>query len=90
MSCFACREGDPWIKTCRTRAGEVVRVCDRCYEVLRLVLVIVPGEVVCNGECRGCGRYYSLADLSEITRGGRREMSGLCSECSVGSDSRRV
>ena len=43
MSCAFCGEGDRWIKTYRTKDGDI-QVCDPCWRVLSLWLVIVPGD----------------------------------------------
>ncbi len=31
MSCELCREGDMWIKTCKSPSGTLLKVCDLCY-----------------------------------------------------------
>ena len=46
MACELCGGGDGWIKTCRTKDGSRIRVCDPCWEVLSARLVIVPGDHV--------------------------------------------
>jgi hypothetical protein len=46
MPCGFCGEGDEWIKTCRSKDGYSLRVCDPCWEVLSPWLVIVPGDGV--------------------------------------------
>jgi hypothetical protein len=84
VSCFACAGGDAWIKTCRTLSGEVVRCCDPCYEVLRSVLTIVPGEFVCWARCSSCGDWRNPREFSELKPGaaGRGDApGGICGDC---------
>ncbi len=75
--CFACGQGDRWIKTCRLASGERVRVCDECWQALRLV--IVPGDLCCTAKCRHCGVYASPRDFSRVEQG--EPMLGICVGC---------
>ena len=91
MSCVFCGEGDRWIKTCRTKDGSRFRVCDPCWEVLRLWLVIVPGERVVTTRCDGCGAYFNPREMAKFSSGGRyNAYSGTCEVCAKVSDAVRV
>jgi hypothetical protein len=77
MTCFACGQGDRWIKTCRQTSGERVRVCDACWEALRLV--IVPGDLCVTAKCRSCGVYGNPRDFTGLEKG--EPLLGLCGDC---------
>jgi hypothetical protein len=82
MPCAFCGEGDKWIKTCRTKDGSCIRVCDPCWEVLRSWLVIVPGDEVVVAHCDGCGAYFNPREMAEVSPGGRHDAySGTCGAC---------
>lgn len=83
MGCFTCGQGDQWIKTCRWRhSGEVVRVCDPCYETLREVVWIIPGPEIVAGRCDGCGGYFNPREISELRPAARKDCyGGLCITC---------
>ena len=82
MPCAFCGEGDQWIKTCRTKNGSRLRVCDPCWEVLSPWLVIVPGDRVVIARCDECKRYFSPRDMAEFSPGGRKNAySGTCGVC---------
>lgn len=82
MACAFCSEEDKWIKTCRTRDGSHIRVCDPCWEVLGKWLVIVPGDVFVTARCDGCGSYFNPREMKEFSPGGRyNAYSGICWSC---------
>ena len=82
MGCAFCGEGDKWIKTCRTKDGSRLRVCDPCWEVLRIWLVIVPGDAVVTARCDWCGRYFNPREMAVVSPGGRYDAySGICGTC---------
>jgi hypothetical protein len=85
MPCAFCGEGDKWIKTCRTKDGSCIRVCDSCWEVLRPWLIIVPGDGVVTARCDGCGAYCNPREMAEFSPGGRKDAySGTCGVCTEG------
>ena len=82
MACAFCGEGDRWIKTCCTKDGSRIRVCDPCWEVLAPWLIVVPGERVVTARCDGCGRYFNPRDMAKVSPGGRyNTYSGTCRTC---------
>ncbi len=77
-----CGRGDRWIKTCRTRDGSRLRVCDPCYEILKVRLVIVSGKEVVTARCEGCEAYFNPREMARFSPGGRRDAySGRCQKC---------
>jgi hypothetical protein len=87
VPCAFCGEGDKWTKTCRTKDGSCIWVCDPCWEVLRSWLVIVPGDEVVVARCDGCGAYFNPRDMAEVSPGGRHDAyAGKCRMCKEGSD----
>lgn len=90
MSCAFCGGGDRWIKTCRTRDGSRIRVCDPCWQVLSPWLIIVPGNYVVTARCDGCGAYFSPREMAEFSSGGRyNAYSGTCRACAKIGAARR-
>jgi hypothetical protein len=82
MPCAFCGEGDKWIKTCRTKDGSRLRICDPCWEVLSPWLVIVPGDEVVTARCNGCGAYFNPREMAQVSPGGRYDAySGICEMC---------
>ena len=82
MPCAFCGEGDQWIKTCRAKDGSRLRVCDPCWEILRIWLVIVPGDRVVTARCDLCGAYFNPREMTEVSPGGRKDAySGTCGVC---------
>lgn len=82
MPCVFCGEGDKWIKTCRTKDGSCLRVCDPCYEILGSWLVIVSGGEVVTARCDRCGAYFNPREMAEVSPGGRHDAySGMCEVC---------
>jgi hypothetical protein len=82
MSCVFCSEGDKWIKTCRTKDGSRLRLCDPCYEVLWSWLVVVPGDEVVMARCDRCGAYFNPREMAMVSPGGRHDAySGTCGVC---------
>jgi hypothetical protein len=82
MPCVFCGEGDKWIKTCGTKDGSCIRVCDPCWEVLGPWMVIVPGDWVVMARCDGCGGYFNPRDMVQVTPGGRyNAYAGRCGAC---------
>ncbi len=80
MSCAFCGEGDRWIKTCLASDGSRIRVCDPCWEALRLV--IVPGDHVVTARCERCGRYGNPREFAVARPGGRKDAYlGICGAC---------
>ncbi len=81
--CAFCGGGDRWIKTCRTRDGSRLRVCDPCWEARRKAgLVIVPGDHLVTARCDRCGGYGNPRDFSGLRASGRRgAYSGTCAAC---------
>jgi hypothetical protein len=87
MPCAFCGEGDEWIKTCRTKNGSRLRVCDPCWEVMSSWLVIIPGDWVVTGRCDECGAYFNPRDMLEFSPGGRyNAYSGTCRACAKVGD----
>ena len=86
MICEGCGSAAPAMKTCRWRTGERTFVlCDPCWEPVRGALWIIPGVVAVHGVCRGCGSWFSLRELADVTLGGRRGApSGTCTSCACG------
>jgi hypothetical protein len=81
MACAFCGEGDRWIKTCRTK-DILIRICDPCWEILGVWMVIVPGEGVVTARCDLCGAYFNPRDMAEFSPGGRyNAYSGTCEGC---------
>lgn len=77
MSCAFCGEGDKWIKTCLVSDGSRVRVCDLCWEALRLV--IVPGDTSVTARCDQCGWYGNPREFVEVKPGERKDAyAGIC------------
>ena len=77
MGCAFCGGGDRWIKTCLASDGSRVRVCDSCWEALRLV--IVPGDASVTARCDQCGRYGNPREFAEARPGGRKHAyAGIC------------
>ena len=60
MRCAFCGEGDRWIKTCCSKDGSRLRICNPCFKVLRLWLTIVPGDGVVTARYEGCERTLTL------------------------------
>jgi hypothetical protein len=86
MGCAFCGEGDRWIKTCRTKE-DLIRVCDPCWEVLRLWLVVVPGDGVVTARCDLCGSYFNPREMAQVSPGGRYNAYwGTCGTCAKVSD----
>ncbi len=82
MGCRFCGGGDRWIKTCRTKGGARIRVCDPCWEARASELVIVPGDRVVTARCDGCGVYGNPREFAEYRPGGRHgAFSGTCATC---------
>lgn len=82
MSCELCGGGDMWIKTCLTREGSRVLVCDLCYGEHAAVLVIVPGDRTVTARCDQCWGYGNPREFVAISPGGRKNAySGTCAEC---------
>jgi hypothetical protein len=82
MPCAFCGEGDKWIKTCQTRDGSRLQVCDPCWEILSSWLVVVPGDGVVTARCDGCGAYFNPREMAEVSPGGRHDgYSGMCEAC---------
>lgn len=79
MPCAFCGESDRWIKTCRTKDGSRLRVCDPCWEVLGSWLEIVSGDGVVSVRCDSCGAYFNPGEMAEFSPGGRyNAYSGGC------------
>ena len=82
MPCTFCGEGDEWIKTCRIKDGSRIRVCDPCWEILKIWLVIAPGDGVVTARCDLCGAYFNPRDMAEFSPGGRKDTyAGTCVTC---------
>ena len=82
MGCYFCGGGDRWIKTCRTRDGYRIRVCDPCYGARASELVIVAGDWIVTARCDRCGAYGNPRDFEDASPGGRKGVySGTCGEC---------
>jgi hypothetical protein len=82
MSCAFCGEGNWWIKTCRTKVGSRLQVCDPYWEVLSPWLVLVPGDRVVTARCDGCRAYFNPREMAECSLGGHRNTySGTCETC---------
>ncbi len=82
MPCAFCGEGDRWIKTCRTKDGSRLQVCDPCYEVLGSWLIIVPGDKVVTARCDRCGAYFNPREMAQLSPGGRHNTYvGRCGAC---------
>jgi len=80
MSCTFCGGGDRWIKTCLVPDGSRVRICDLCWEALRLV--IVPGDASVTARCDQCGWYANPREFAEARPGGRKNAyAGTCGAC---------
>ncbi len=80
MGCAFCGGGDRWIKTCLAADGSRLRVCDPCWEALRLV--IVPGDASVTARCDRCGGYGNPREFAEARPGGRKDAySGTCGPC---------
>ncbi len=80
MSCAFCGGGDRWIKTCLASDGSRLRVCDPCWEALRLV--IVSGDAVITARCDQCGGYGNPREFAVVSPGGRKDAySGTCEAC---------
>jgi hypothetical protein len=85
MTCVFCGGGDKWIKTCRTKGGSRLRLCDPCYEELSEWFVIVPGDVPVAARCDSCWCYGNPREYAEVTPGGRgNAYSGVCGSCASG------
>ncbi len=90
MACELCREGDLWIKTCRTPSGTLIKICDLCYAEHATELIIVPGDMVVTARCDGCGHYGNPREFQEVRLGGRKgAYSGLCPGCGEEGEGRR-
>lgn len=82
MGCAFCGGGDRWIKTCLTRNGSRLRLCDACYEILEQWFLVVTGDWVVVARCDSCGRYGNPREFSGVSLGGRKgAYSGRCGEC---------
>lgn len=82
--CRFCGGGDRWIKTCRTLSDEIVRCCDPCYETLRKVLVIVPGEHTVFARCDSCKGFVNPREIVPGTlrpAGWKEAYGGTCRMC---------
>jgi hypothetical protein len=80
MTCAFCGGGDRWIKTCLAPDGSRIRVCDPCWETLRLV--IVPGDAPVTARCALCGWYGNPREFTVARPGGRKDAySGTCGTC---------
>ncbi len=80
MVCAFCSGGDRWIKTCLAADGSRLRVCDPCWEALRLV--IVPGDASVTARCDVCGSYGNPREFVEVRSGGRKNAyAGTCGAC---------
>src|SRR5919199_6733073 len=81
MPCSFCGEGDRWIKTCRTK-DILICVCDPCWEILGVWMVIVPGDGVVTARCDLCGAYFNPREMEKASPGGRyNTYSGTCEAC---------
>jgi hypothetical protein len=83
MVCSRCGLQQPAMKTVRPRSGGAsLFVCDRCYPALARWVWIVEGRFPVFGQCRGCGEWFSVRDLSDRRLGGRwNSPTGLCPAC---------
>ena len=80
MLCYFCGGGDWWIKTCLASGGSRVRVCDPCWEALRLT--IGSGDASVTARCDRCGDYGNPREFAEASPGGRKDVySGTCATC---------
>ncbi len=86
MRCEGCGYEAPALKTVRWRGGERCFVlCDPCWLLISGAVWVVPGPVRCYGKCRSCGSWFALAELSDLTPGGKWDApSGLCPGCTGG------
>lgn len=71
------------MKTVRPRlSGASFLLCDSCWEPLAESVFIVAGHLPAHGKCRGCSRWLSLRELTEIQPGGKWDSSsGRCRDC---------
>ena len=82
MHCAFCGEGDSRIKTCRTKEGSRLRVCDPCWEALAPWLMVVSGDHVVTARCDQCWGYFNPRGMAEVSPGGRKDAySGTCGAC---------
>jgi hypothetical protein len=84
--CRFCGGADQWIKTVRTLSGEKVRCCNECYETLRKVLVLVPGEHVVFARCDLCWNFFNPRDIIAGTlrpAGWKEAYGGTCRMCAA-------
>ncbi len=83
MRCSKCGFEEAAIKTVRPRSGGAsFFVCDRCHPALEPTVWIVAGAFPVFGQCRACGEWKSLRDLSDRRLGGRwNSPTGLCPDC---------
>ncbi len=87
MVCSGCGVALPAMKTVYWRDDEEAEefaLCDACYEEVAGLVWVVPGPVYCFGQCRSCGSWFSVRELSEVSGGGKWSApSGLCATCSL-------